>query len=67
MCVCVCVLKIDMASKWIHIDVVGFFGSLLTEILDISRCAARGGLSQHSWLEKTFKNCVSLLVSNNRS
>ena len=40
---------------WLLKDVVGFFGSLSTEILNITRCAARwGGVS---------KNCVSLLVS----
>ena len=37
------------------------------EILNITRCAERGGGVSIVWLAKTFKNCVSLLVSKNRS
>ena len=44
---------------------VEFFGSLPTEILNTTRCAG-GGVSI-VWLQKTFKNFVSLLVSKNRS
>ena len=47
-------------------DVVGFFGSLPTEILDITRCAVLGMVSV-VWLRKTFNNYVSLLVSKNRT
>ena len=48
---------------WPLKDVVGFFWSLLTEILDFTRCAARWGGVSMVWLAKTFKNCVSLLAS----
>ena len=41
-------------------DVVWIFGSLPTEVLNIVRCAAR-------WCGQHSKNCVSLLVSKNRS
>ena len=53
----------DGAGFWPLKDVVGFFGSLPTEILDRTRCAARWGVVSIIWLAKTFKNCVSLIVS----
>ena len=45
---------------WPLKDVFEFFGSLPTEILDISRCTARWGGVSTVWLVKTFKNCASL-------
>ena len=39
------ILEKETVESWIWAveDVVGFFGSLLTEILNITRCAARWG------------------------
>ena len=47
---------------WPLKDVVEFCRSLLTEILDIARCATCWGGVSIVWLVKTFKNCVSLLL-----
>ena len=47
---------------WPLKDVVGFFGCLPTEILNITRCAPRWGGVSIVWLAMTFKNCVSFHV-----
>ena len=52
-------LRILKRGSWIL--TVGFFGSLPTEILNITRRAARWGRISIVWLAKTFKNCVSLV------
>ena len=48
---------------WLLKDVVEFFGSQPTEILDMTRCAARWSGVSLVWLVKTFKNRVSLLCT----
>ena len=52
---------------WPLKDIVRFFRSPLTKILNITRCAVRGGGVNIVWLAKTFKNYVSHHVTMDRS